>query len=149
MDYSLVKQALRDAVTAAEIPNLASYAYLPDNPELPCFAATEVQIRSNNAFGLTPGGYDLTTITCVIFVGAADDADGQRKLDQLISRDGQYSVRSALYTHGRGLPGQAALGGLCDDFAIDSIEGYGLITLGENRTYYGVTMTVRLIGTGD
>ena len=34
MDYSLVKQALADAVTAAEIPKLSSYAYLPDNPVL-------------------------------------------------------------------------------------------------------------------
>lgn len=149
MDYSLVKQALADAVTAAEIPKLTCYAYMPDNPELPCFFAAEVSIKPNSAFGLTPGGYDTTTITCGIFVGMADDLDGQRKLDLLISRDGPYSVRNALYTHGRGAPGVAALGGLCDDLVIDSIDGYGVISLGENRNYYGANVSVRLIGSGD
>lgn len=150
MDYSLVKAALRDAVKAASIPKLNCYQYLPDNPELPCFWAGEVQIKANNAMGLlSPGGWDLATITCGVFVGTADDADAQRRLDQLISRTGTYSVRSALYTHGRGAPGVAALGGLCDDIVVDSVEGYGIISLGENRNYYGATMSVRLLGKGD
>lgn len=149
MDYSLVKQALADAVTAAEIPKLSSYAYLPDNPELPCFFAGEVQVRPNNAFGLiSPGGWDLATITCGIFVSQGDDRDGQRRLDQLISRTGTYSIRQALYVHGRGAPGVAALGGLCDDLVIDGIEGYGVISLGDNKNFYGANISVRLIGTG-
>jgi hypothetical protein len=149
MDYSLVKQALAAAVATAEIPKLTCYSYLPDNPELPCFFAGEVSVRPNNSFGLTPGGYDLTTITCGIFVGHADDRDGQRRLDQLISRDGAYSIRAALYTHGRGSPGVAALGGLCDDLVIESIDGYGEISLGDNKNYYGANISVRLIGSGD
>lgn len=149
MDYSLVKQALAAAVKAAAIPKLSAYSYLPDNPELPCFFAGEVQIKSNNAMGLTPGGWDLTTITCGIFVAQGDDLDGQRMLDQLISRDGTYSIRQALYTYGRGAPGVAALGGLCDDLAIDGIDGYGVISLGDNKNFYGANLTVRLIGSGD
>lgn len=150
MDYSLVKQALRDAVKQAEIPKLTCYAYLPDNPELPCFLASEVSVRPNNAMGLlTPGGWDLATVTCTIFTSAADDLDGQRILDQLISRSGPYSVRQALYTFGRGAPGAAALGGLCDDIVVDSIDGYGVISLGDNRAYYGANLSVRLIGSGD
>lgn len=149
MDYSLVKAALASAVAQAEIPKLATYSYLPDNPELPCFFAGEVSVKSNNSFGLTPGGYDQATITCGIFVTMADDLDGQYMLDRLISRDGPYSIRSALYTHGRGAPGVAALGGLCDDLVIDSIDGYGVISLGDNKNYYGANISVRLIGTGD
>lgn len=150
MDYALVKAAIANSVKQAKIPQLTCYSYLPDNPELPCFWAGEVQIKPNNAMGLlTPGGWDLTTVTCGIFVSQADDQDAQRKLDQLISRTGTYSVRQALYTYGRGAPGVSALGGLCDDLVVDGIEGYGLISLGENRNYYGVTIAVRLIGKGD
>lgn len=150
-DYSEIKNALAGAVRSAEIPGLSCYAYLPDNPELPCFFAGEVSIRANNAMGslLSPGGWDLTTITCGIFVSTADDLDGQRKLDQLISRTGAYSIRQALYTYGRGSPGESALGGLCDDIVCDSIDGYGVISLGENRSYYGANVSVRLIGSGD
>jgi hypothetical protein len=148
VDYSLVKKAIADAVRQAEIPNLTCYPYLPDNPELPCFWAGEVQIRANNAFGLRPGGFDITTITCGVFVGGADDKDAQRMLDRLISDTGDYSVREALYTHGSP-PGDHALGGLADDLAIDSVDGYGQISLGENRNYYGATIAVRLIGKGD
>ena len=150
MDYSLVKQALANAVKAAEIPNLEAYAYLPDNPELPCFYAGQVSIKSNNAMGLLlPGGWDLATVTCGIFVSAADDLDGQRKLDQLISRSGPYSIREALYVHGRGADGDPALGGLCDDIVVDSIDGYSEISYTDNRVYYGANITVRLIGSGD
>lgn len=150
MNYSEVKQALAAAVTAAEIPKLNAYAYLPDNPELPCFFAGEVQVRPNNAMGLlTPGGWDLAVITCGIFVAQGDDRDGQRMLDLLISRTGDYSIRQALYTHGRGAPGVAALGGLCDDISLDGIDGYGVISLGDNKNFYGANLTVRLIGSGD
>lgn len=149
MDYSLVKQALADAVNAAAIPKLNAYSYLPDNPELPCFFAGEVSIKANNAMGLaSPGGWDLAVVTCGIFVAQGDDLDSQRKLDQLISRSGTYSIRQALYAHGRGAPGVAALGGLCDDFAIDGIDGYGVISLGDNKNFYGANMSVRLIGSG-
>lgn len=148
MDYSLVKQALADAVTAYEIPDFDAYPYLPDNPHLPCFVAGEVEILINNSFGPGPGGYDQATITCSVFVSDADDLDGQRKLDQLISRTGVYSVRAALWA-ARGAPGQAALGGLCDDLSLDRIDGYGLVQLGDNRSYYGANLTVRLIGNGD
>lgn len=148
MDYSLVKQALADAVTAYNIPNFDAYSYLPDNPHLPCFVAGEVDIQVNNSFGPGPGGFDIATVTCSVFVTDADDLDGQRKLDQLISRTGAYSIRQALWA-ARGLPGQAALGGLCDDLSLDRIDGYGMIALGDNRNYYGANLHVRLIGSGD
>jgi hypothetical protein len=148
VDYSLVKQELANAIKVAEIPDLDSYSYLPDSPHLPCFIAGEVDIEVNNSFGPGPGGFDIATVTCSVFVSDADDLDGQRKLDQLISRSGTYSVRQALWA-ARGEPGQAALNGACDDFSIDRISGYGLIQLGNNQSYYGANITVRLIGSGD
>lgn len=145
MDYSLVKEALANAVKAANIPHLDSYSYLPDTPHLPCFFAGEVAIRVNNSYG----GYDEATITCSVFVSASDDRDGQRTLDRLISRTGPYSIRQALNDHGKGAPGQPALDGTCDDFSIDSIEGYGKIQVGDNQTFYGANITVRLIGSNE
>jgi hypothetical protein len=141
MDYSLVKQELANAITVAEIPGLDAYSYLPSSPHLPCFFAGEVSVEVNNTFG----GSDIAVVTCSVFVSAADDLDGQRKLDQLISRSGPYSVRTALMA-ARGEPGEFALNGACDDLSIDRIDGYGLIQVGNNETFYGANITVRLIG---
>lgn len=141
MDYSLVKQELAAAVAAANIPNLDAYSYLPSMPHLPCFVATEVSINPNTTFG----GCDTAEITCSIFVSGADDLDGQRLLDQLISRDGAYSIRAALLA-ARGAPGEAALNGAADDLSIERIDGYGLINAGDNNLYYGANITVRVIG---
>lgn len=141
MDISLVKQELAAAVKAAGIPKLDAYSYLPTTPHLPCFFAGEVSIEVNNTFG----GSDVAIVTCTIFVSAADDLDGQRLLDQLISRDGPMSVRAALLD-ARGAPGELALNGAAADFSIDRIDGYGLIQVGNNDTFYGANLTVRVIG---
>jgi hypothetical protein len=144
VNYSTVKQRLAEAVAAAGIPKLDAYAYMPTSPHLPCFVAGEVSIEVNQTFR----GCDLAYVTCSIFVSAADDLDGQQMLDKLISRSGLYSVRAALM-EARGASGESALGGACDDFSIDRIDGYGLIQVGDNQTFYGANMTVRLIGSGD
>jgi hypothetical protein len=70
-----------------------------------------------------------------VFVSDADDLDGQRKLDQLISRSGTYSVRQALWARAES-PGQAALNGALrrPGRSIGS-SGYGLISLGDNQNF--------------
>lgn len=146
---SLVKQRLAAAVDAAAITwttggktmKLTCYSYMPNDPELPCFVAGEVQIKVHN----TMRGADVLIVTCTVFVSASEDLDAQQLLDQLISNEGTASVRNALLA-ARGLPGQAALSGAADDLAIDEVNGYGLIQVGGNDAYYGANIIVRVIG---
>lgn len=141
MQIATVKAAIRDAVIAAEIPELDCYSYVPDNPSVPCFYPGEVTIDPNQTFG----GSDSAEITCRVLVSAGDDADGQALLDQYLSRSGPYSIRAALNA-ARGAPGELALGGAADDFVITKIDGYRMIPTPNQELLYGAQITVRVIG---
>lgn len=145
MEYDLVKAALRDAVIAAEIPELDAYAFAPAEPHPPCFYPAEVVIDPNGSFGPTDGGFDTADITCRLLVSAADDADGQLRLDRLISRTGTYSVRAALLA-ARGAPGVAAIPGQADDFWISKVDGYRMVPGPNETSWYGANLTVHVIG---
>jgi len=145
VQYDLVKQALRDAVIAAEIPKLDAYAFAKDEPHVPCFYPAEVVIDPNGSFGPTDGGFDTADITCRLLVSAADDADGQQLLDRLISRTGTYSVRAALLA-ARGAPGVAAIPGQADDLWVTRIDGYRMVPGPNETSWYGANLTVRVIG---
>jgi hypothetical protein len=136
-----IKAALRDAVTAAEIEGLDAFAFVPDEPVVPCFYPGEVTIEPNQSFG----GYDQADIVCRVLVSASDDADGQALLDEFLSRSGPKSIRAALNT-ARGAPGQLALGGLADDLIITRVDGYRMIPTANQSALYGAQITVRVIG---
>jgi hypothetical protein len=142
MQIARVKAAIRDAVIAAEIPNLDCFSFVPDDPPFPCFYAGEVTIEPNTTFGT---GSDQADIMCRVLVGAADDADGQALLDQYLSRAGAYSIRAALLA-ARGAPGDFALGGAADDFLIVRIDGYRMIPSPNQELLYGAQILVRVIG---
>lgn len=144
MQLDLVKVALRDAVIAAEIPDLDCYAYVPAKPHPPCFYPGEVTFAPNNSFGPGPGGYDTAEIVCRVLVSAAEDADGQLLLDRYLSRSGQYSIRAALLA-ARGAPGELALDGTADDLSILRIDNYRQIAAGDD-VYFGAQIIVRVVG---
>lgn len=144
MQIATVKAALRDAVLVAEIPELDCFAFVPDDPPFPCFYAGEVTIEPNQSFG----GYDQAEIVCRVLVSASDDADGQARLDQYLSRSGQYSIRAALLA-ARGAPGELALGGAADDLLIVRIDGYRMIPTPNQELAYGAQITVRVIGSDE
>lgn len=145
MQYDVVKAALRDAVDAANIPELDAYAHCPDEPHPPCFYPAEVVIDPNGSFGPTAGGFDTADITCRILASGGDDADGQRRLDRLLSRTGTYSIRAALLA-ARGAPGAEAIPGQADDFWITRIDGYRMVPGSNETSWYGANVTVRVIG---
>jgi hypothetical protein len=143
--YDLVKEALRDVVLDAAIPELDAYSFAPDEPCVPCFYLAEVVIDPNGSFGPDDGGFDKADITGRILASANDDADGQRRLDRLLSRSGTYSIRAALLA-GRGVPGVAAIPGQADDFWVTRVDGYRMVP-GPNETrWYGANLTIRVIG---
>jgi hypothetical protein len=145
VQLKLVKQAIANAVAAAEIPELDCFPFVPAEPPIPSFYVGEVTLDPNQSFAPTPGGHDEADIVCRVLSSAADDADGQARLDDYLSRSGPYSIRAVLNA-ARGLPGQLALGGTCDDFVITRIDGYRMIPTSNQGAAYGAQITVRVIG---
>jgi hypothetical protein len=141
VQVALVKQELAAAVRAAGLPKLECLPYVPSDPPVPAFFVGEVDINPNTTFG----GCDTAEFTCTVLVGAAEDLDGQLLLDQYLSRDGDHSIRAALLA-ARGEPGELALNGAVDDLKIVRINGYRTIPMGDDRTYYGATIAVQVLG---
>lgn len=146
MEISEVKAALAAAVQAADIPDLDCYAFSPAAPSIPAFTCGQVVVDPMGTFGSSGPGMETLDITCSVLTSTADDADGQRLLDKLISKDGAYSVRAALLA-ARGAPGQSALDGAADDVWVVRIDGYRMLSYGgEDANFYGADITVRVIG---
>lgn len=143
MQLAVVKAELAAAVEAASIPELDVYSFVPDAPHPPCFYPGECTFAPNNAFG--NGGFDIVDITCRVLTSAADDKDGQARLDKYLSRSGEYSIRAALLA-ARGAPGELALNDAADDLKIVRIDGYRMITSSTGPAFYGAQIVVQVIG---
>ncbi|GIH69443.1 hypothetical protein [Sphaerimonospora thailandensis] len=143
MDVGAIRQALADAVSAAAIPGLSCFGYVPDSVPVPCFYAGEVEIDFDRAFGR---GLDEVRVTCRVLVSRADDKSGQAALDAYLAGSGPGSLKTAIEA-ARGAPGVPALGGLAHDVHVVRVQGYRLYTVGEVE-YYGAEITVRVIGKG-
>jgi hypothetical protein len=141
VQIATVKAALSDAVNAAAIVGLNCYPFVPDDPETPCFYPAEVILNPQTTFG----GCDTADITCRVLVGGSEDLDSQQLLDQLLSRAGAQSIRTALDA-ARGAPGEAALDGAADDLSIVRIDGYRQVPGPDEKSYYGANITVRVLG---
>ena len=138
--------AIRDGLAAAVktgVPSLNTFGYCPDAIPEPCWYAGEVEIDFDRAFGR---GMDELRITCRLLVSRADDKSGQAALDRYLAGSGPDSVKAAIEA-ARGAPGEAALGGLCDDLHLMRVQGYRMYQVGEVQ-FYGAEMIVRIIGEG-
>lgn len=142
-EVGAVKSAMVAAFRAAMPKAIDVYLGVPNSMHLPCLCVGEVQITPSRTMGNQSGpGMEEMVITISIFTSTVEDESGQRLLDSLISRDGP--VRAALWAM-RGAPGQSALGGAADDLYLFDISGYGMISVGDNGTLYGATLSVRVI----
>lgn len=142
MQIARVKRELAAAVEAAGIARLECYGFSPSAPAVPAFTVGAVVIDPNTTFG----GADTAEITCTVLTSMADDLDGQDLLDTLLSRDDPQSIRAALLA-ARGEPGELALNGAADDVHVLRIDGYRMVAYGgDDSTYYGADITVRVIG---
>lgn len=142
MDVGAIRAALADAVRDA-VPGLNCFGYLPDSVPEPCFYTGEVEITYDQVF---QRGMDELLITCRVLTSRADDRSGQAALDSYLAGSGDLSVKAAIEA-ARGAPGEAALGGLCDDLHVRSVQGYRMYQVGEVY-YYGAELVVRVIGEG-
>jgi hypothetical protein len=138
----LIREGLADAVRSA-IPSLNCFGYVPDAVPEPCFYAGEVEVDFDRAFGR---GMDEIRVTCRLLVSRADDRAGQAALDRYLAGSGPLSVKAALVA-ARGAPGEAALGGLCDDLHLMRVQAYRMYQVGEIQ-FFGAELIVRIIGEG-
>lgn len=145
MYVGLVRTRLAAAVQGVYLSDgqkINAYPYVPDAPTVPCFYVGEAEYSAQDNFG----GTDRVEIVCRVLTSTADDKAGQAALDQLLRRTGASSVRAALEA-ARGAPGQHALSGACDDFAVTRIRGYRLYRVGADA-YFGAEITVLAVGDG-
>jgi hypothetical protein len=137
-----VKVGLRDAVASVLRPlGVDCYEYVPNEPSVPCFYPAECVIIPQT----TMVGTAQLDLTCRVLASGAEDLDGQKLLDELISMSGDYSVWVALEA-ARGAPGELALDGACDDLFLSRIDGYRMVPGPNETSWYGASLTVRVIG---
>lgn len=142
-EVAAIKDAVVSAFRTALPKGVEVYYGVPATMHLPCLCVGEVEIAPNGTFGgPDESGMERITLTISAFTSTAEDESGQRTLDALLSRKGK--VRRALWDM-RGEPGQAALGGAADDISLTGISGYGMISVGDNGTLYGATLTALVI----
>lgn len=147
MQLGPIREALAAAARAVVLPagagKLTCFGYMPDSVVAPCFYTGEYSLDFDKAFRRA---LDKAELTCLVLVSKADDATAQRTLDALLSGAGPASLKQALEA-ARGAPGEAALGGLADDFHITRVQGYRWYEhAGTN--YVGAELIIQIIGDG-
>jgi hypothetical protein len=122
------------AAAAAAVPGLNATPYAPDRAEEPAFYPGESDIDFDRTFG---SGVDEAIVTCYLLVSAAEDRDGQARLDRFLGR-GPESVLAALKA-------DTTLGGRCMDLRVRGVRAYRTYQSGDDR-FYGAQLQVYVIG---
>lgn len=147
MQLSAIRDAIATAASAAVLPaglpKLTCSGYTPDSVVAPHFFAGEYDLDFDRAMCRA---LDEVELTCRVLVGRAVDQSAQRTLDALLSGSGPASLKTVIEA-ARGASGEAALGGLCDDFHVKRIQGYRWYEHAGTQ-YVGAELIIRIIGDG-
>lgn len=147
MQISEIRDALAAAASTVALPagvgGLTCTGYMPDSPMVPCFYVAEYRIDYDKAYGRA---LDEVEFTVRVLTGRADDRSAQKLLDLMLSGTGPSSLKAALES-ARGAPGEAALGGLADDYHVMRMQGYRWYEHAD-ATYLGAELIIRVIGDG-
>ncbi|MFD8882387.1 hypothetical protein ACFV0H_07665 [Streptomyces erythrochromogenes] len=138
-----IAEAARAVVLPAGIGKLTCHGSTPDSITAPCFFTAEYSLEFDKVMGR---GLDEAELTCRVLVGRNDDITAQRILDALLSGSGPASLKAVIEV-ARGAPGEAALGGLCDDFHVTRVQGYRWYEH-QGTQYVGAELIIRIIGDG-
>lgn len=143
MDPSAIRNALAVAVNAGVVLDgapLAALGRLPDSIDPPVYISGEVQVLYDQ---VAEGGYDEIVVTGHLYTSTADDATGQRRLDQLLARTGPTSVKAAIEA-------DLTLGGLATTVLVELANGYRKYRIGALEQpevrYYGARLNIRVWG---
>lgn len=128
-----VKQGI--ATRLATIPNLRTFAYIPEQLNAPIAYPTldSIQYHRTMAVAMTEMVFTITAIVC-----KADARSAQSQVDPYVSATGTYSVKAAL-------EGDRTLGGKVDDLIVNSAGGYNIISA-EDGDYLAVDFNVTVYG---
>lgn len=138
-----IATAARAVVLPAGLPRLTCTGFTPDAITEPHFFCGEYTVDFDKAMGRAR---DHIELTCRVLVGRQDDESSQRVLDALLAGSGPSSLKAAIEV-ARGAPGEAALGGLADDFHIMRVQGYRWYEH-QDSTYVGAELVIKIIGRG-
>lgn len=142
MDVTAVFEGL--ATAADTIDGLRCFAYVPDSIPPPAFFPAELDINYEQTFR---GGLEAWVVTCRVLVSRADERAGQKRLQGLLSRTGETSIKAAL--EATRTPASGALGGACHDVHVRKATGYGYYEHPAGTFYLGAEFEVFIIGRGD
>lgn len=128
-----VKQGL--ATRLATIPNLRTFAYIPEQLNAPIAYPTldNIAYHRTMAVAMTEMTFTITAVVC-----KADSRSAQSQVDPYVSATGTYSVKAAL-------EGDRTLGGKVDDLIVNSAGGYTIINA-EDGDYLAVDFNVTVYG---
>lgn len=140
MDLDLVSRRLAELALNAD-GILRADPFTPLSITEPHFYVGEYTVEYDQTYG----GLMDVLLTCRLMVSRSDDEAGQALLKSFVKRSGPSSIKAALEA-GRGAPGEAALGGACDDIQVTGVRANRLYTVGTG-TYVGAEWTIRVIGT--
>lgn len=143
MDINAVFVALAAAVNDAQIQGttkrVVATAFSPDSPTPPHFFVAEFIGDYDETFG-----EDMNlTVTARLMLSRASEDTGQAEARSLAGT-GTSTIRAALEA-ARGAPGQAALGGACDDLQLKRVVGPRLYQYGDDQ-FYGLEFTIFILG---
>jgi hypothetical protein len=132
--------AARDAVGAHQVTCLA---YVPKVIDPPCLFVTPERVEYDKTMAR---GVDEARLFLTLLVSTVEDEDAQEFLDSFVDGSGPASIKQVIDA-ARGAPGQAALGGACDDVHLSSCDAYQWFTVGDVQ-YLGARWSLRCIGSG-
>lgn len=146
MDIQTVLSRLTTAAaTAVSTPAraLTAYDYVPDDVEVPCIYPASVKVEFDQTMGRA---LDKATVRLRLLCARTDDRAGQHMVYGFLKGSGPSSIKAAIEA-ARGVPGQLALSGACDDLHVTEV--------GEVRWYehageqlIGTDFTVEIWGSG-
>jgi hypothetical protein len=131
--------ALSDVITL-DGKKLHCYEYVPNLPVYPAFYVAEYTIDPY----MTMGGRYRVTFQTRLLIAPSTDRHAQKVLAHLLSQVGAGSIYAA-FEAARGEPGQLALGGTADDFAINPPIKVQMFQIGDTLVY-GADIPIEVIG---
>jgi hypothetical protein len=143
MDIDDVCVAIAAAITTAALTvngqRVTATPFAADAYVTPHFYTAEF----DGTYDRTMAAFTDLSLTCRLLLSNADDLSGQQQAKTLAST-GVGTLHQA-FRDMRGAPGQAALGGKCDDLHLQRVRGPRLFDIGQ-ESFYGLEFTVFVMG---
>jgi hypothetical protein len=130
-----VREALAAAITAAEIPDLTVYPYMPDIINPPAVAVTPAA-GDFMVYGSSFDSNDLT-LNITAFVQRGQPQSSSDLLDSFLDEDGDSSVVAAVRA-------DPTLGGVVDAATVTGARNWGIYEFG-NVSYLAAVFTVEIL----